>query len=223
VNRAEVIARLVKAVFAAGGESVTLVAIDGRSAAGKTTLADELVVALRDAGRTTARASIDDFHPPGHSQRSSSGGYTVESYYAEGFDYASFRECLLESARRGEACLLRRWDSYHDRPFGDPPRRLEPGSVLVVDGAFILRPDLRGYWDFSIWLHISFETMVQRALDRDIAWMPSREAIEKRYGERWVPLHNFYEAQTRAPEIADALIDNTDPANPRIVRLGFAR
>jgi uridine kinase len=219
MSRAQVITRLVDAIAVAGGEPVTLVGIDGRSAAGKTMLADELVVALREAGRTTARASIDDFHPPGHSQRSSSGGYTVESYYAEGFDYASFRESLLEPARRGEACLLRRWDSYHDRPFGDPPRRLRPGTVLVVDGAFILRPDLRGYWDFSIWLHISFEAMVQRALERDLAWMPSRRAIEERYLERWVPLHELYEAQTRAPEFADALIDNSDPANPVMVRL----
>jgi len=39
-------------------------AIDGPDAAGKTTLADELAVALRERGRDVIRASIDGFHRP---------------------------------------------------------------------------------------------------------------------------------------------------------------
>jgi len=41
------------------------------------------------------RAGIDDFHPPGHGPRSAAGGYTAESYYAEGYDYLAFRNLLL--------------------------------------------------------------------------------------------------------------------------------
>jgi putative protein kinase ArgK-like GTPase of G3E family len=37
------------------------VGIDGRSAAGKTTFADELAAALRGRGREVLRASLDDF------------------------------------------------------------------------------------------------------------------------------------------------------------------
>lgn len=40
------------------------VAIDGVDAAGKTTLADELVAPLRRRGRSVVRASADDFHNP---------------------------------------------------------------------------------------------------------------------------------------------------------------
>ncbi len=40
------------------------VAIDGVDAAGKTTLADELVSPMRALGRTVIRASVDDFHNP---------------------------------------------------------------------------------------------------------------------------------------------------------------
>ena len=204
---------------AANRERVALAGIDGRSAAGKTTLADELEGALTSRGHTVHRASIDDFHPPGHAQRSASGGYTAESYYAEGFDYALFARELLQPARGMEprGARLRAWDSYHDRPNEDESVRFTPGDVLVVDGAFILRPELRGFWDYVVWLDISFETMVERARRRDLAWMPSVEAIEERYRQRWVPLHTLYETRTGARDFASVIVDNTDPANPAIV------
>ncbi len=47
----------------------TRVAVDGRSAAGKTTLADALADAVRERAREVIRASIDDFHRPGHKYR----------------------------------------------------------------------------------------------------------------------------------------------------------
>jgi hypothetical protein len=43
-------------------------------------------------------------------------------------------------------------------------------AVLIVDGAFLLRPELRECWDLVVWLHISFDEMVARAVKRDVAW-----------------------------------------------------
>src|SRR4051794_35278005 len=74
----------------------TRVAIDGRSAAGKTTLGDELAHVLQARGREVIRASIDDFHRPGHKYRSQRGGWTPLSYYEEGYDYKTFHDLLLE-------------------------------------------------------------------------------------------------------------------------------
>ena len=145
----------------------------------------------------------------------------MESYYAEGFDYAAFRRELLEPARRLDpgGVRLRQWDSFHDRPYEGVRTVVAAGDVLVVDAAFLFRPELRGCWDYTIWLDIGFETMVARAIERDIAWMPPEEEIEWRYRERWIPLHTLYETATGARDLADATIDNTDVANPRFVRL----
>jgi hypothetical protein len=65
--------------------------IDCRSAAGKTTFADGLVSRLRDEGRPVVRASIDDFHTPGHAERSGRDSYTWQTYYDEAYDYQRFR------------------------------------------------------------------------------------------------------------------------------------
>ena len=60
------------------------VGIDGVSAAGKTTFADELADLLGGI----ARISIDEFHRPGQ-----------PSYYPDSFDFAAFRAAVLTAPR----------------------------------------------------------------------------------------------------------------------------
>src|SRR5688500_13854306 len=93
--RHELIETLAEAVTSLQLGHPTRVAVDGRSAAGKSTLADELAAAARVRGREVVRASIDDFHRPGHKHRARRGGWTPQSYYDEGYDYAAFRDVLL--------------------------------------------------------------------------------------------------------------------------------
>ncbi|MBV9173331.1 MAG: uridylate kinase, partial [Chloroflexi bacterium] len=70
----------------------TRVGLDGRSAAGKTTLADTLAEMVQSTlHRPVVRASIDDFHRPGHKFRSMRGEWTPQSYYDESYDYLAFR------------------------------------------------------------------------------------------------------------------------------------
>ena len=56
-------------------------------------------------------------------------------------------------------------------------------AILIVDGAFLLRPELRPFWDLVIWLHISFEDMVARAAERDTAWVGDTDEVRRRYAE----------------------------------------
>ena len=70
------------------------VAIDGVDAAGKTTLADELVAPLERAGRQVVRASIDGFHHP-EAIRRRRGSLSAEGYYRDSFDHATLAEELL--------------------------------------------------------------------------------------------------------------------------------
>jgi uridine kinase len=175
---------------------------------------------LARSGRPVLQASIDDFHPPGHGARSAAGGYTVESYYTEAYDYAAFRDLLLVplGPRGDRRCRLALHDSFADTPKGQTVS-VGPETIVVIDGCFIHRPDLRGYWDFTIWLDISFETMIARAVPRDVAWMPSEIAVLERYRARWIPLHMLYET-SGARACADLVIDNDDHTSPRIIRQG---
>lgn len=157
-SRRAVISALANAIVALNMDHPTRVAIDGRSAAGKTTLADELAEELRKRAHGVLRASIDSFHYPGHKFRS-------------------------------------------------------------IDGIFLLHSELCDHWDYVIWLDIDTETTVDRAAQRDVAWVGSARAVEDRYRRFWVPAHELYEQITRAPLRAHAFIDNRVIQQPRLLRL----
>jgi uridine kinase len=170
-TRSELLTTLVGVVTALPLAHPTRVAIDGRSVAGKTTLADELAGAISAGGRQVIRASIDDFHRPGHKYRSQSGEWTPRSYYDKGYDYAAFVDLVLrplgpDGTRRCRPALF---DSFHDTWLPEHWHEVSASAVALVDGAFLLRPELAGHWDYVIWLDIDFETMVERARRRDIA------------------------------------------------------
>jgi uridine kinase len=199
----------------------TRVAVDGRGAAGKTTLADELAEAVRARAREVLRASIDDFHRPGHKYRSQRGGWTPQSYYDEGYDYDAFRDLLLRPLGPGgnRRCRPALFDSFHDAWLPAEWREVGARAVVIIDGVFLLRPELAGYWDYIIWLDIDHETMVERARRRDTAWVGSADIVEERYRRHWVPTHDLYERLTAAPARAHAIIDYRDIQQPKLLRL----
>src|SRR4029453_18972812 len=62
-GRSVVLGKIADRILARGSRRVR-VAVDGRTAAGKTTLGHELARCLVDAGRVVLRASLDDFKRP---------------------------------------------------------------------------------------------------------------------------------------------------------------
>jgi uridine kinase len=197
----------------------TRVAVDGRSAAGKTTLSDELAEAVRALGRGVLRASIDDFHYPGHKYRS--GKWTPRSYYDQGFDYISFGNFVLQPLGPGGSrrCRMAFWDAFYDKEVPKQWHRAGERDIAIIDGVFLLRPELAGHWDYVIWLDIDNETMVNRAVERDVAWVGSTQVVEERYRRFWVPMHELYEQLTSAPSHAHAFVDNRVLQEPRLLRL----
>ena len=106
--------------------------------------------------------------------------------------------------------------AFGDRPSGET--QLAEDGVLLVEGAFLLKPALRHWWDFAIWLDISFGTMTERAVARDVAWVGDPAKVRARYEGFWTQTLSLYEA-CGARETAHAVIDNEEPANARLVRL----
>ncbi|GAB2564292.1 uridine kinase [Gracilibacillus alcaliphilus] len=92
-------------------------------------------------------------------------------------------------------------------------------DIAIIDGIFLLHSELAGYWDYVIWLDIDNETMVKRALQRDVAWVGSTQAVEERYRRFWIPAHERYEQLTLAPSRAHAFIDNQGFTEPKLLRL----
>ena len=221
--RAELIATLAEVVLGLANDSAsperTLVGIDGRSAAGKTTFADELAAAIQSSHRPVLRASIDDFHPPGYKRLARARAFTPETYFHRGYDFERFRQQVVAPfVPSGDGrCCLKYWDSLNDCAYSPNWIDAAADTVLVVDGAFLFHPIVEDAWDYSVWLHIDWDTMMLRAIERDVAWVGDADSVKEKYRLHWRPTHEAYEARTRAPSRCDIVIDNTDVASPHIV------
>ncbi|MGZ8786103.1 MAG: uridine kinase, partial [Acidimicrobiia bacterium] len=106
-----------------------------------------------------------------------------------------------------------------DRPVTEAPIRVRPGTTLLFDGVFLLRPELEGCWDLSVFVEIEPATSLQRAVKRDIALFGTSDATEQRYRQRYLPGQELYLSLVQPHLRADVLIDNNDPENPILLRI----
>lgn len=196
------------------------VAVDGRTAAGKTSFAHELAAAVRDLGRPTLRASLDDFkHPWRHATEHGYDRVSGEGYYRNAHDHASIRHLLLEpagAAGSGEVVLC-----AHDPLTGEDHRdlvvRAAPDAVLIVDTVFALRPEWNDLWDFRIWLEVAAARSLLRGVARDGPREGSHEAT-RLHQDRYGASEEIYLAEVDAVSRADIVIDNHDWVSPHVVR-----
>lgn len=189
----------------------TLVAIDGPDAAGKTTLADSLVGLV---SRPVLRASIDGFHRP-RAARLARGPLSPEGCYRDTFDLRALVDELLDPFAAGAATVATGvFDHARDLPARTEAMHVASDAVLVVDGVFLLRPELRSRWSLAVHLHVPPETTIERALGRDADLMGGAEQVLVRYRERYLPAQELYRAESDPFAYADLVIDSSDPAHP---------
>jgi uridine kinase len=188
-----------------------LVAVDGADGAGKTTLADDLAPLVPGA----VRATLDDFHHPrAHRHAEGRTGATV---WERGFDLDAVRRELLDPWRRGAGSpYRRRWhDLPSDRRVDSPSEPVPVEGVLLVDGIFAQRPELADAWDLVVWVHADDDVRVSRMAARDGVPDDPDHPDQRRYLDAQV----IYQETCRPLERADVVVDNTDPARPRIRRI----
>lgn len=214
MNRNELINILIEKILAITLNRPTLVAIDGRDSAGKTFLAKELAKKLREKGRTVIEASIDGFHNS-KKIRYMRGRDSPEGYYRDSFDIASLKKILLDPLRRGDLIYRTEIFDYRiDERVESAKKKAAKDSILLFEGVFTLQPSLRTCWDFSIYLCIDEEEIINRAINRD----PGDETeIRRRYMARYIPGQKIYHDEAEPLNYADVIIDNNDPENPMIL------
>lgn len=144
------------------------VAVDGVDAVGKTMLANELVKPIRRRGRPVIRASIDSFHNP-RRVRYRLGRSSADGYFRDSFNYAALTSLLLGPLGADGSLRFRPavFDCRANAEVAAPFETAARNAVLLFDGVFLLRPELRSHWDFSVFLDAPFEVTIACAARRD--------------------------------------------------------
>ena len=213
MGRAALLGQLAELIDAHPAPGVLRVAIDGVDGAGKTTFADDLAGALRALGRRPIRASVDGFHRP-RAERYARGRGSPEGFFLDSYDYAALRRLLLDPLGPGGSGRFRRaaFDHRTDEPVLAPEEVARPGDVLLLDGIFLHREELRGLWDLSLFLDVPFEVSVPRMAGRD-GGSPDPAAPEHR---RYVEGQQLYLARSAPRRHASLVIDYADLERPEV-------
>ena len=219
--RRAVLDRVAEAVLALPATGTVRVGIDGVDGAGKTTLADELRDRLPPSGRPVIRASVDGFHHP-RPVRYRLGRYSPEGFYRDSYDYAALRRLLLDPLGPGGTGRFRRaiFDVDADVAVDAPEERAAPGSILLLDGMFLHRPELRDAWDLSVFLRVEW-TRNHRL--RGATGAPARVDPEAPATRRYLDGQRLYFRECAPWECASIVVDNHDLDAPFVVERGDRR
>lgn len=211
VSRPEVLLELVSRVQGVAPGKPALVAVDGFDGAGKTVLAQELCdLAARTGTRRLLAVSIDGFHYPRAQRRAAGSG--PEGFYRGSYDYAAFRAHVTDPLRAGRPITPAVWDVDLDQPVSPQPVDPRPDAVVLVDGIFLHRPELREVWDDSIWVDVPFAVSVPRGNSRYPGMHnPDPESPDH---HRYVHGQRLYLADANPRRHATWIVDNTDLARP---------
>lgn len=167
---------------------VFVIALDGRAASGKSTMAGQLAKILKaDVIR------MDDFFLPLELR-------TEERFATPGGNvhYERFREEVLPHLSKPEPFSYRKFEcsikDYHGCcPVGTQPFR-------IVEGSYSLHPELGEYADLTVFSDVAPEEQMRRIRERNGA-----EQAEM-FRNRWVPLEEAYFQAYHIAEKADVRV-----------------
>lgn len=188
--RVEYLRTLAAEILNLNARGRVIVAVDGADEAARTAFADDLAAVFDEAEAPAVRASLRYFRRS-REDIARFGPDTPERLYRHGYDYSALRRVLLEPFRLdGSAGFVTQvFDPDGDR-WIEPTWTTAPAdAVLVIDGEFINRAELRDAWNYRI------------LLESDVT-------DEADY---------LYQKQDRPRQVASAVIDLSDPHKPQRV------
>ena len=119
---------------------------------------------------------------------------------------------LIEPFRTGlgASFVLSAFDAARDAPVPTKWITAPKDSLLIVDGEFLLRPELVGLWNYSVWVDVPADAAAERT--------PSAGAgRDSATGERYAGAQRLYRTEASPRRSATAIVDYGDPDHPRRV------
>ncbi len=168
--------------------AVTL-AIEGGSAAGKTTLA----ALLRE------RYGAAVFHTDDFFLRAEQRTPARLAEIGGNMDRERLESNVLQPLRRREAVCFRPFDC-HTMTLGDEVQ-VTPQPLTVVEGAYSFHPTLAAYYDLAVFLDV--DPVLQQARIR----ARNTPAQAERFFAEWIPREQAYFAATDIKERCDMVIE----------------
>ena len=173
-----------------------IVAIDGLSGAGKTTLVNELKSFINNV----VMIHIDD-HIVEKAKRYNTGHDEWFEYYQLQWDTDYLKEHLFHKLFKNEKYLTLPFYNKEEDTITQRKIRIFPTSMVIIEGIFLLRTEWKTFYDYIIFLDCPRDIRYERVLHRD-TYIGNVEERLKKYQNRYWVAEEYYLKKQKPLELA---------------------
>ncbi len=189
MNKEELVKKIME--LSMHSEDRILIAIDGRSCSGKTTL----------AGYLSERIDTEVFHADDFFLRAEQRTEARLSEPGGNFDRERFDAQVLTPLTEGRKSISYQKFDCHTMSLL-PPTNIVCKKINIIEGAYCCHPDLAGKYDLKLFLDISKEEQKERIMQRN------GEKQWEIFRDRWIPMEEKYFKTFHIKENCDLLYDD---------------
>lgn len=190
------------------------VGINGVDTSGKTTFTNEVSKYLAKLGCKVQVIHMDDFHNPSRIRNIEPD--PVISYFNNAFDFETlqkeiFEPVSCEGVLDKELMLL---DLQKDRYNNKRRYNIDKDTIILIEGVLLYREPIDRYFDCRIYIDISFDEVINRALQRDSVIFG--DSVTERYYSKYIPIQKLYIEKYKPKEKCDIVVNNENFLKPEI-------
>jgi uridine kinase len=202
-------------------ERAALVAVSGIDGAGKGYAAARLRSRLERQGRRVALVGVDGWLnlPPVRFSESDPAGH----FYRHAFRFEEMFERLVLPLR--ETRSIRLEADFTEETAASYRKHLyawDDVDVILLEGIYLLRRDLRRHYDLSIWIDCTFETALERAIARGQEGLGPEDTV-RAFRSIYFPAQEVHFEMDDPKAAADRLLVNDPRLESEAVTSGRTR
>ena len=207
----DVVGRIIKVRGRESAGRATLIAITGIDGSGKGYLASGMLAALQAKGIHAALLGIDGWLnlPAVRFGQDNS----AEHFYLHALRFEEMFSQLVFPLRENRSIRLEA--DYAEETAASYRKHLYEFSdveVILLEGIYLLKRPFQGHYDMSVWIDCSFETALERAIERGQEGLAADETV-KAYRTIYFPAQAIHFKRDHPREAASTIINN----DPRLI------
>ena len=186
-------------------KNVAIIGIDGLGGAGKSTLSEKISQRLIENQYHTVLLHIDDFINI-KEVRYNEEYPDWQCYYNLQWRYEYFANSVINIIKNKATGSVdvelynKDKDTYRIQNYS-----IEEKTIVIVEGIFLQREELRGLFDFMIYIDVPEDIRLKRVLLRDI-YICNQQQIIHKYKNRYLPAEYRYINDYHPTDYADYVI-----------------